>query len=414
MRLPLVPQLSTKDGVTNSNSRLTNVVKETAENGELACVRPGLKQVNKMTGSGQGMVSFNDSLLSVYDGTIYDGNEALTSLYGGPPSIIGYDTGGVAAFDQVRQTIFEANGIFYNVQNYSIYVSPDGEYWDEYALPVTASVWLAGAALGTFVLTVAGNGDIAYSSDSGQNWTVSATTLTGCSNATSNGSFIILTKDDYVYRTTDGVNLTQKATPSVDEFWTSFRGNATNGLVYGLSRKIGSGLNQQVFAWSSDNCTSWTSVEIPLVQAATIDNFYEWTSYTYDATGQKFYLIGRPNEVATIDKATGDVTTQLIPVANGVDSVWRYITFTDVGLFVTNARQAIRSDDGVTWGEPFDMFPNSGDDYAVALFGLTGTLSYYGRYSPPDNPNYVAYRVASPVIYDGVSGDFFDFAQSTL
>lgn len=70
MRLPLVASLSTKDGVSNKNARLTNTLKETTASAEFAVVRPGLSLNATATGVGQGLVVFNDELISVYGTTL--------------------------------------------------------------------------------------------------------------------------------------------------------------------------------------------------------------------------------------------------------------------------------------------------------------------------------------------------------
>lgn len=408
MRLPLIPQLSTKDGVTNSNSRLTNVVKETAENGELACVRPGLRKLNKIVGSGKGIVAFNDKVLSVYGASIYDADETLTSLYGGPPTIIGYDTAGSAYI--TNQTIFESSGVFYNVQDYTIYVSTDGEYWDEYALPATASIWRTGAAIGTLVVASAGDSQIAYSTNSGQTWTVSPTSFLSAL-ATSNEAVIIFVGASELKLTTDGINFTVKSFPSVGPLWSMFRGDSTDGLVYGMSRRT-SLVTPQQFAWSSNNCTSWNEViELPLTSSPSDG----WTSYAYDRVREKFYVVGGVSATSTqktfavIDKSSTNIITS--DLVSGY--AWTYVTFTDDGIYVSDFVHAIRSDDGITWEEPFELFPNM-TNIAKAMYGLNGTLSYYGWYSPPTYSNRVAYKKASPPIYTQLSGDFFDFAQSTL
>jgi len=70
MRLPVVPQLSTKDGVSNKNARMTNMLKETRATGELAVVRPGLVTQAVSTGNGNGLVNFNGDLVSIFGATL--------------------------------------------------------------------------------------------------------------------------------------------------------------------------------------------------------------------------------------------------------------------------------------------------------------------------------------------------------
>ncbi len=72
MRLPIVPQISTKDGTTNKNARLTNCLKEVTKLGEKAVVRPGLVLDSTYTGIGNGLIPFDGRLLVIYDDTVYD------------------------------------------------------------------------------------------------------------------------------------------------------------------------------------------------------------------------------------------------------------------------------------------------------------------------------------------------------
>jgi hypothetical protein len=78
MRLPVVPQISTKDGLSNKNARLTNCLKEVKKSGEKAVVRPGLVLSNTYTGLGNGLIPFDGRLLVIYDDTITDtGDDTL-------------------------------------------------------------------------------------------------------------------------------------------------------------------------------------------------------------------------------------------------------------------------------------------------------------------------------------------------
>ena len=68
MRLPIVPQLSTKDGAANKNARMTNALREKNK----AVVRPGLSLVLDYAGVGNGLVPWNDRLIALFDDTVYD------------------------------------------------------------------------------------------------------------------------------------------------------------------------------------------------------------------------------------------------------------------------------------------------------------------------------------------------------
>lgn len=72
MRLPVTPQLSTKDGISDKNARLTNCLKEVRQTGELAQVRPGLSVATDYAGLGNGLIAFDGRLLVMVDDSIYD------------------------------------------------------------------------------------------------------------------------------------------------------------------------------------------------------------------------------------------------------------------------------------------------------------------------------------------------------
>ena len=72
MRIPVVAQISTKDGVSNKNARLTNCLKESKKSGDNAVVRPGLVLSNTYAGLGNGLIPFDGRLLVIYDDTVTD------------------------------------------------------------------------------------------------------------------------------------------------------------------------------------------------------------------------------------------------------------------------------------------------------------------------------------------------------
>ena len=72
MRLPVIGSISTKDGATNKNARLTNMLAETRKDGKVvAGVRPGLNQVIASSGNGNSIVCFNGTLINLYGNKIY-------------------------------------------------------------------------------------------------------------------------------------------------------------------------------------------------------------------------------------------------------------------------------------------------------------------------------------------------------
>ena len=73
MRLPVVSSISTKNGTSNKNSRLTNCLRETKKDREFAVVRPGLDLISSSSGAAGGLVAFNNTLVALYGTAIYAG-----------------------------------------------------------------------------------------------------------------------------------------------------------------------------------------------------------------------------------------------------------------------------------------------------------------------------------------------------
>lgn len=71
MRLPVVPQISTKDGTSNKNARLTNTLKESKKGGDKAVIRPGLVESTTFSGLGSGLIAFDGRVLTIVDDTVY-------------------------------------------------------------------------------------------------------------------------------------------------------------------------------------------------------------------------------------------------------------------------------------------------------------------------------------------------------
>jgi len=73
MRIPLVPDADSRDGTSNKDERLTNVLVE-QDSETLACVRPGLNAISTSSGNGNGVVCFAGTLISVFGTTLGYGN----------------------------------------------------------------------------------------------------------------------------------------------------------------------------------------------------------------------------------------------------------------------------------------------------------------------------------------------------
>lgn len=70
MRLSVLPNISTKDGTSNKNARLTNMLKVAGPK-DIAEIRPGLVSSSTYAGLGSGLIEFDGRLLAIYDDTVF-------------------------------------------------------------------------------------------------------------------------------------------------------------------------------------------------------------------------------------------------------------------------------------------------------------------------------------------------------
>lgn len=85
MRLPVISDADSRDGSSNKDSRLTNMLGEADEGAMFACVRPGLATVSSNSGAGGGVMNSEGVLISVFGTTLG---------FGSTPSSIGTITAG--------------------------------------------------------------------------------------------------------------------------------------------------------------------------------------------------------------------------------------------------------------------------------------------------------------------------------
>lgn len=78
MRLPLIPNVESRDGTSNKDARMTNALKESENGVDYAVIRPAVKLVADTTGAGNGMFYF-DTLITVF-GTTAKYSESLTTI----------------------------------------------------------------------------------------------------------------------------------------------------------------------------------------------------------------------------------------------------------------------------------------------------------------------------------------------
>ena len=74
VRLPLVPVIDSRNGTTEKDALVRNLLKETDEGTELLCLRPGLVTISSNTGNGSGLTDLDGVLISVFGTTLGYGN----------------------------------------------------------------------------------------------------------------------------------------------------------------------------------------------------------------------------------------------------------------------------------------------------------------------------------------------------
>lgn len=73
VRIPLITDTDSRDGSSNKDERLTNVLVE-IDAEKLACLRPGLNSISSNSGDGNGLECFDGTLISVFGTTLGHGN----------------------------------------------------------------------------------------------------------------------------------------------------------------------------------------------------------------------------------------------------------------------------------------------------------------------------------------------------
>lgn len=334
MRLPVVPQISTKDGVSAKNARLTNCLKESKKSVDKAVVRPGLVLQAEGTGVGGGLVAFNNELVSVYGATLGKGvteasfgaweensmgsNESWLSIAWN--GIIFCALGGgraATSSDGVLWSLSPGLGpgygawcppawngtLFCSVKDLSnsAATSTDGLTWSASTLPATHN-WRSIAWNGTLFCAVAYDGRDYATSPDGVVWTarqLPAGMVGWC--AVYNGSILCVTGVNQATTSTDGISWT--AITSIPAGGTDL---AWNGSVF-CSLRGGTDA-----ADISTDGIVWTSGTLPDLQSG--------TDRAISNLGTTFCVIGgNPGDVAYLstDNGASWVETDAFPNTDG-------------------------------------------------------------------------------------------------
>lgn len=325
MRLPLTAQISTKDGLSNKNARLTNCLKEVKKSGEKAVVRPGLSLDAQASGVGNGLVVFNNELVSVYGATLGFGVEEATDETITLKNIAGVQLLGIIEFG--------------------------GEY-----LCHSADMLYRTSDFVTFTpLLAASTYDVGNFATDG---------------TTAHGYFYNLNTDDEGFLS---VNTSFVASEAAVLGWGNER------IIYGGGKYVANRSTTKS-ATSSDGIT-W--VEGTATSALT-DVAYAYGNGIYVRTGLDF-----PGSTGLYAQTSSDgllwsaaVLIKLAPVTSGTYSSTRRFVFAN-GVFMYVGLDLIaKSTDGVTWSVTFPFpynFAGYGVDYSSGLdeWVAVGEYDYY-------------------------------------
>lgn len=407
MRLPVVPQISTKDGVSNKNARLTNCLKEVKKAGEKAVVRPGLVLDAQASGVGNGLVVFNNELVSVYGATLGIGVTETTV------SAAFASYGAVTGF--VCNTVWH-NGTQYVAVGYhtgtfvaEIYTSTDGESWTSRTTPSPSADFQTANSLtwtGTYWLACADNSNdeelYVFKSSDGITWSATSTggvALVTNSQVCWDGTYSYVCVDGSLYRSSDGVSWA---------YMNNF--NGTLGLASGNGVLVGIGFDSGA-PYSSISITSNSGVTVNHYTPTSSQNITTMTGVCFDGT--RFVAISGNSDGASgasvLSSITGADFTEISTISTFDTTATVNRIVYDNGVYVATSSNGVYavSTDAEMWVE------YSEPGYAFRTVGLG-----IGRFSSfaVDTPSSITTTAGTNNIpaLATITGDYYDFAQSPL
>ncbi len=381
MRLPLVTDISSRDGSSTKNGRMYNVLGEKRPNGDrFAAVRPGLTESDVLSGNGRGLVCWNGTLVGVYGTTAYstlNGQEIYSTMPGfaAPTSVA---TNGAGTF--------VATGDF---QPYSyVDVSTDGgETWSQISMPSSAT-WVSVCWNGTVFVCFGNGSDKAATSTDGLVWT--ARTMPSSANWVRciwNGSVFCVTTtgSNKCATSADGISWTAGTMPSTSN-WSLL---SWNGAVF-----CSVAPSTTKAATSSDGLT-WT--------ARTISPSVNWRALGWNGTS--FVVI---QYAGTTTKTSPDGITWSSGAAMPFTSNWSDVAFDSSNKAMAApgfGEVAASSVNLSSWASDITLPIEA--HWIVVIY--SGGRFYFAGYV--SGTNYF-YSPVTPIAIGTVSGTFFDFAQS--
>lgn len=402
MRLPVASSLQSRDGSANKDARLTNMLKEADEGRELAVIRPGLVLNLSASGIGNGLVAFNNDLVSVYGSIAY-----LVSPFSAVSGTM--PTGG--AFWAAPAW----NGTVYcSVAGSTAYaaISVDGKGWRRTSLPASRG-WCAIEWNGTVFCAIAGTvaTDKCATSPDGITWTERTMSSTHAwSEIAWDGTVFCATVANSTTAavSADGITWSDVTLPSESHGGIC---SIDNTLLVSPKRYQAS----DFVSISADQGATWSQVAISGLNTN--------NSYSFGVFGSRVFLfpssynVQTPTSSAFVSNDFGLTWAAMsIPpvdyVSKGAGNSYRFVTTGSVASSAPPLSVGLTTTNGETW-DTFDLpqtnvigtltddvwngAGSDGNGFALVTF------AYGGAASIPDL-----------VTIGTVSGTHFDFAQSPL
>ena len=393
MRLPMTAQISTKDGTSNKNARLTNCLKETTKRGDMAVIRPGLVLQAEGTGVGGGLVAFNNELVSVYGSTFNISYEPGPADWNNYSSVLAGISVGLPTF---------GNDVFMSISSGRVtQISDNGVAWQTRGtIGGSASTTILVSDGTDFVALPITDGRTYTSTDNGATWTRHsgaigiATPPIAEASAYFNGSYYLaaVVDDDTtatMWRSIDGSTWTAcgdrpAGQDSRPDGW------ASNGSVT-IATNAGMGA-----AYSADNGATWILSTLPANAA-------------YSAYGNGVFVV---TDSVTDDVYTSDDgvswTTNTGPTLTSPGSSYLLFNGTEFVLIDGGSSSFFTSIDGVDWTSHTDTSGATKGPTAVGngtVIMVNFSNSNCATYAPP---------VDVPTLVSSVAIGNYDFAQSPL
>ena len=409
MRLPITPQISTKDGVSAKNARLTNCLKESKKGGDKAVVRPGLVLDAQASGVGHGLVVFNNELVSVYGATLGLNTEAGSAGFTTYP--IGLATG------QSLDSVFISSGLW----AFSVWDSDLEEGYVYSGDPESSisenSIGFVGSTGGIYGMASSGtslvvaNDTVLYRTATGGPFSFSlkvGPTTVFSEVYYKSGRYVAIggayaTTMPLWYSVDDGVNWTSASITTGATYESSARGVTFDGirwLVVGYTTTISGGSNTTRI-YSTTDFVSYSELTLSGLPAA-------FTIYgIYYASGT--YFINGLGTVYKVYSSTDAASWTEVATFSGL-AVYMCETGDDEVLCSTVASGIYKSSSGtfqvVATGGTYPLLGIASDD--------TGLVCVGGSFSSDYVVGNLSDGISTIPALTTITGDYYDFAQSPI